>query len=370
MKVKEKQKTILITDNKSSITDIICQSLFPDLKIYNSGDEDLEHKIVKEKCDTTILATRNWDISTSVLLMHEKNVMDVIPFEFVDADASKLKPSTLSKLILFELYRLSFQSLKQKVIFFDNTSLFNIFDRFDNESSLKMAIGNNSILFYDLIKSINYDDPNFFILFCQGLNAQTVNPNSTLISDILDFTKQSKSEDKVAKLFVDSMDSFFEVDNSKKSTIKLLDGIIRSLGNKIFQIGSFAYFSNLFFCAFDQDGSFCTTTYIREFLNKDSIISNQIFLQTFSQLFDNDSYMNTLPNFDHTNANKLDKYFMESSNNFLNIYKELPVLKLKQRYQLVKGFNSYFKFLCTQPSEAEKKKFLDTYTERELTLLI
>lgn len=365
---KKERKTLLISDKSNPITEIICQAVFPYLKILDSNDEGLQQTLAKKEFDSVILDTKSREVSTSVLLIHEKNNVDVIPYEFVDLDTSQLKSSTLSKLIFFELYRLRSKSLRQKVNLFSKTSLGNISDQFENENSIQKGVQIYPTMFYNLIKSINREDSDCFILFCRELNKLIPTPDSTYVAGVVNYLKQSQTEIEVARIFTKSIDSFFENSSFEKVNEPILDFInrlVRCLETKMFKIKLFDYNTLLMFCAFDKRGKYNLPQYIQDLTSEVSSRSNQIIQQTFSQIFSNDNYRLPAFSFDSKNASNWERCFYESSKTFLDILAKRKNITQNERFFLAKGLGLHAKFLITQPDEEKKKKFLEKYLGSE-----
>ena len=72
MKKPEEGKTLLLIDKKDLITEITCSSIFPNLEIFQLGqNNDVNHIITADKVSRFILATKNKKTTTEVLLLHE-----------------------------------------------------------------------------------------------------------------------------------------------------------------------------------------------------------------------------------------------------------------------------------------------------------
>jgi hypothetical protein len=368
MHQKEEQKTILIMDAPDLATEVICKSIFPNLKIILSSPESSRETILEDKLACIVLATKDLTITKYALESHEISNTDIVPYRFVFTDAAKTNEKILSKLVFYEFFRLSQQTLRNKANLLLNLSFNNILNYVEKEYPSIQVVSKKPQLFYWLIQSIESKNPLHFNVFLKELSSISSEDKKHLVKGIIAFISGSNQSLAFGQLFYPFFNDFIEDDNFFKvqePVLALMDSLVHLLGKDIFKINGFNFTANALFTAFDKDGAFTTLETIRLIIDKSSVTSNQLFQFALSKLFQNKNY--ELPNheFDQVNSSKSDNCMYESIQTILEFSDNQPHdLSQIERFRLIQVISNYATYLLTNPTEIEKAKFLDEHNIR------
>ena len=362
MHQKEDQKTILIMDAPDLVTEVTCQSIFPNLKIIHPNDESVKETIADDKLASIILATKDLTITQYALESHETRNTDIVPYGFIFTDAAKTKDEILSKLVLYEFYRLASKGVRNKSNLLLNLSFNNIHTCIEEDHPSIQVASKNPQLFYRLIQSIESKDPLHFKAFLKELSSVSSEVKDHLIDGIIAFISGSNQSLSFGQLFYPFLNNIAEDENFftiQKPILALMDSLVNLLQKDIFKIHGFNFTAIVLFTFFDRDGAFTTLENIRLFIDKSGITSNQLFQDGLSKLFQNKKYV--LPNleFDQANCSKSDNCMIESIGTILEFSENKPNLSHKERLRLAQVISDYSVFLLKNPIETEKVKFLD-----------
>lgn len=362
MHQKEDQKTILIMDAPDLVAEVTCQSIFPNLKIIHPNDESVKETIADDKLKSIILATNDLTITQCALESHEIRNTDIVPYGFIFTDAAKTKDKILSKLVMYEFYRLGNKGVRNKSNLLLNLSFNNILTCIEKEHPSIQVVSKNPQLFYRLIQSIESKDPLHFNVFLKELSSISAGDKKHFIEGIIAFISGSNQSVAFGQLFYPFFNNFTEDEHFftiQEPVLALVDSLVHLLQKDIFKIYGFNFTANVLFTAFDRDGAFTTLEKIRLFIDKSGITSNQLFQDGLSKLFQNKNYK--LPNleFDQANCSKSDNCMFESIGTILEFSENQPNLSHKERLRLAQVISHYSAFLLKNPIETEKVKFLD-----------
>ena len=368
MHQKEDQKTILIMDAPDLATEVICKSIFPNLKIIHPNDESVKETIADDKLASIILATKDLTITQYALESHEIRNTDIVPYGFIFTDAAKTKDKILSKLVLYEFYRLASKGVRNKANLLLNFSFNNILSYVEKEYPSIQVVSKKPQLFYSLIQSIESKNPLHFNVFLKELSSISDEDKKYLIEGIIAFISRCNQSLTFGQLFYPFFNDFIEGDNFFKvqePVLALVDSLVHLLGKDIFKISGFNFTANALFTAFDRDGAFTTLETIRLIIDKSNVTSNQLFQFALSKLFQNKNYELPNHNFDQVNSSKSDNCMYESIQTILEFSENQPHdLSQIERFRLIKVISNYATYLLTNPTEIEKAKFLDEHNLR------
>ena len=368
MHQKEDQKTILIVDAPDLVAEVTCQSIFPNLRIIHSTDESVKQTISEDKLTSIILNTKDLTITQCALESHETRKTDIVPYGFIFADVAKTNDKILSKLVFYEFYRLANKSIRNKSNLLLNLSFNNILTCIEKEHPSIQAVSKNPQLFFRLIQSIESKDPLHFNVFLKELSSISAEDKKHLIEGIITFISRSNQSLAFGQLFYPFFTNFTEDQNFftvQAPVLALMDSLVHLLRKDSFKINGFHFTANVLFTAFDREGDFKTTQTLSSLIDKSKIISNQLFREALSKLFQNKNY--ELPNhqFDQANCSKRDHCLNESAQTILKFCEHQPYdLSQTERFRLTQVISNYCTFLLKNPSEIEKVKFLDEHNIR------
>ena len=368
MHQKDDQRTILIMDAPDLATEVLCKSIFPNLKIILSNHESPRETIFDVKLTRIVLATKDLTITKYALESHEIRKTDIVPYRFVFTDAAKTNEKILSKLVFYEFFRLTQQTLRNKANLLLNLSFNNILTYVEKECPSIQVVSKKPQLFYWLIQSIESKNPLHFNEFLKALSSISAEDKKHLIEGIIAFISGSNQSLAFGQLFYPFFNDFIEGENFFKvqdPVLALMDSLVHLLGKDIFKINGFNFTANALFTAFDRHGAFTTLETIRLIIDKSSVTSNQLFQFALSKLFQNKNYELPSHEFDQVNSSKSDNCMYESIQTILAFSDNQPHdLSQIERFRLIQVISNYATYLLTNPTEIDKVKFLNEHNIR------
>ena len=355
------QSTILIMDAPDLVTEVTCRSIFPNFKKFYSKDESVEQILTEGKFERIVLSTKDLIVTKHALESFDNRETDIVPYGFVCTDPAKTNEKILSKIVFLEFYRLTCLKLRNKVNFLLQLSFKNIHECIETEHPSIQIASEYPQLFYKLVQSIESNDSLHFHEFLKELSLIPNENKNQLLEGLLTFISRSNQLLATGQLFYPFLKSFTEDKNFfqvQEPVLALMDSVVHELRKDIFKINGFAYTANILFTAFDREGSFKTLETISSYIDKSSIIYNQLFLNALSKLFKNKNY--EVPNykFDQTNSSKSDYCMYESVKTILNFCKNKPDFSQKELFRLVQVITDYSAFLLKNPNESDRIRFL------------
>lgn len=356
------QSTILIMDSPDLVTEITCQSIFPNLVKLNAKDESVKQTLETGKFERIVLDTKDLTVTKYALDSHENRKTDIVPYGFVFTDTTWINDKILSKLVFVEFYRLTHLTLRSKVNFLIHFSFNNILPCIEKEHHSIQVVYEYPQLFYKLVQSIETNDSLHFHEFLKELSFISNENKTQLLEGLLTFISRSNQLFTTAQLFYPLFKSFAEDKiffKVQEPVLALMDSLVHLLRKDIFKIHGFNFTAIALFTAFDRVGSFKTLETIKSIIGKSNIISNQLLQHGLSKLFQNKNYEVPNHEFDQANSSKSDNCLNESVKTILNFSKNQPDLSQKERFRLTQVISDYSAFLLKNPNESDRLRFLN-----------
>ena len=366
MKKPEEGKTLLLIDKKDLVTEITCNSIFPNLEICQLGLNNDAYQIISaNNVSRYILATKDKKTTTEVLLLHEKKGVDVIPFLFTNTDSSKLSEQTLIEIIHFEFFRFKFATLRSKTNLLMNFNLSNVSQTFKKANIGLESIKLNPLLFYSLIIAIENKNTESFVSFICNVNNLCSNDGQKIVDDLLLFLKESNKLNVMCSSFSNSINEFFIKNNLKDTNSSLLSFIIgqaKLLGKDFFKLKRAWLDTMIFATSFDTQGSQKDNFFKIKALNhqKNKFIDD-ISVFTFATIFNNKNYIYKDFELNKENKSKIEEIYTKSSLLFTNISNSKINKSTNDKYELIKGFLDYIQYLSSDLKDDLKTPILKKY---------
>lgn len=362
---KNEGRTVLILDSDYSIAEISFRSIFNNLLVFQNESEKALNFIQRENVQRIILATDDRQIATEVLLMYEKNKIEVVPFEFVNVDATHVAHQTLVDLVYFEFYKFNLKTFRSKINFYLKSNLSNIKNIF-LESEIKfISIEKEPILYYNLLKSVLNNDSILFLEFSKLLNNLCKDNDSEITSDLSKLVQYFEISDKIAYLFVENINLLFESSDDYKynyANIDFFNNIALSLKKDIFKINKFNWCLLLMNIAFDHENKYSVLEFLSGLVDSTNKYANSITIFTLSTIFNNQSFLDKKFKYKDTDISKTESMLEKSSIEFIKIAKStINESSFSERFELANGFVDYFQFLINGSQSSDLTASIKKY---------
>ena len=332
-----KGNTILVVDETNEVNEILFRSAFQKLIIFYTDDLKNNSESIKDwECGLVILATKDNNLATQILTVHEKGKFDILPSTLPQVDSSCLDSKTVANIVLFRFSFLKYENtLRTKLNFIVRNSLSKIlYSNEFNERTVK-SICKYPLNAYLLICAIENQNQEVLIDFFKSIK-DFENENKIAITQAsIDLINQSNCDIHFIVLFSKSVKLLFKGKNSdfvSKEIIILIDRVVRNLEIKIFTLSGVPKNLNIFLSYFDNFDEFKTRNYIQDISHKSNKITNIIFAKTLNDIFD-------IKECFETNIDKPIEEFSKWEISCLNSYKEISeILSSKSELNLIEKF--------------------------------